>query len=75
MAIAHASLSYPTDFRSTALSWLMGLQRVSGIIGPLVVGPILEGEDGATIVFIVCCVSYAILCISLLFTSEPKIDN
>jgi len=36
--IAFGSLFYPPDMRSTGVAWALGIGRVGGIIGPIVVG-------------------------------------
>ncbi|OZM76075.1 MFS transporter [Pseudonocardia sp. MH-G8] len=36
--IAFASLFYPPDMRSTGVAWALGIGRIGGILGPIVVG-------------------------------------
>ena len=50
--IALAAVYYPADVRSTGLGWALGIGRVGGILGPLVVGAALTAGWSAGTVFL-----------------------
>ncbi|MCW2900014.1 MAG: tpaK [Streptosporangiaceae bacterium] len=49
--IAFAAIFYPAQIRSTGVGWALGIGRVGGIIGPLVVGTALGLNWSASAVF------------------------
>jgi AAHS family 4-hydroxybenzoate transporter-like MFS transporter len=49
--IALAAVFYPADVRSTGVGWALGIGRVGGILGPLVVGAALSAGWSAGAVF------------------------
>ncbi|GAB2998892.1 MFS transporter [Amycolatopsis acidiphila] len=49
--IALAAVFYPADVRSTGVGWALGIGRVGGILGPLVVGAALSAGWSAGTVF------------------------
>jgi AAHS family 4-hydroxybenzoate transporter-like MFS transporter len=54
--IAFASLFYPTDMRSTGVGWALGIGRVGGILGPIVVGLAVSAGWPANRLFIVLAI-------------------
>jgi MFS transporter, AAHS family, 4-hydroxybenzoate transporter len=49
--VALTTVFYPASMCSTAVGWTLGVGRVGGIVGPLVVGAALAAEwPGATVV-------------------------
>lgn len=50
--IALASVFYPVEVRSTGVGWALGIGRVGGILGPLIIGAALSGGWSAQLVFL-----------------------
>jgi len=50
--VAVASLIYPVRLRSTGVGWALGIGRVGGIIGPIVVGAALGSRVAPAAVFV-----------------------
>jgi len=50
--VAVASLIYPPRLRSTGVGWALGIGRVGGIIGPILVGAALGGGVAPVAVFL-----------------------
>ena len=51
--VAVASLIYPARLRSTGVGWALGIGRVGGIVGPILVGAALGGGVAPVTVFLV----------------------
>jgi AAHS family 4-hydroxybenzoate transporter-like MFS transporter len=49
--IALAAVFYPASMRSTGVGWALGIGRVGGIVGPLVIGAALTADWSAGAVF------------------------
>jgi AAHS family 4-hydroxybenzoate transporter-like MFS transporter len=54
--VAVASLVYPARLRSTGVGWALGIGRLGGIIGPILVGSALGGGVAPATVFLVISV-------------------
>ena len=50
-AIALAAIFYPPALRSTGVGWALGLGRLGGIAGPLVIGALLGAGVGPSSIF------------------------
>ncbi|MEU1465983.1 MFS transporter [Streptomyces sp. NPDC005727] len=51
--IALAAAFYPEEVRSTGVGWALGIGRVGGIVGPLIVGGMLAGGMGHEQLFLI----------------------
>jgi MFS transporter, AAHS family, 4-hydroxybenzoate transporter len=49
--IALAAVFYPASMRSTGVGWALGIGRIGGILGPIVIGAALSAEWSAGAVF------------------------
>jgi AAHS family 4-hydroxybenzoate transporter-like MFS transporter len=49
--IALAAVFYPAPIRSTGVGWALGIGRVGGILGPIVIGAALAAQWSAGAVF------------------------
>jgi AAHS family 4-hydroxybenzoate transporter-like MFS transporter len=54
--IALAAVYYPADVRSTGVGWALGIGRLGGVLGPLVVGTALSAGWSAGPVFVALAV-------------------
>ena len=54
--VAVAALIYPVGLRSTGVGWALGIGRVGGIVGPILVGIALGAGIGPEAVFVVISV-------------------
>ncbi|GHH31212.1 MFS transporter [Streptomyces lanatus] len=59
--IALAAALYPEEVRSTGVGWALGIGRVGGIVGPMIVGGMLAGGIGHEQLFMIL-VAPAALC-------------
>jgi len=51
--VALAALIYPPGLRSTGVGWALGIGRVGGIVGPILVGLAIGAGVGPSVVFMV----------------------
>ncbi|GAB3378381.1 MFS transporter [Amycolatopsis echigonensis] len=58
--IALATVFYPVEVRSTGVGWALGIGRVGGILGPLIIGAALGGGWSAQQVFLALVVPSAV---------------
>ncbi|WP_214366163.1 MFS transporter [Pseudonocardia sp. H11422] len=65
--IALAAVFYPASMRSTGVGWALGIGRVGGILGPIVIGAALAANWSATAVFYAMAVPMLVAGLAVLF--------
>jgi AAHS family 4-hydroxybenzoate transporter-like MFS transporter len=63
-AIALAAIYYPASIRSTGVGWALGIGRVGGIAGPLIVGRLFEWKLSAQEVFYLAAIPMLLAALS-----------
>ncbi|MFE4959436.1 MFS transporter [Streptomyces sp. NPDC056653] len=65
--IALAAAFYPEEVRSTGIGWALGIGRVGGIVGPMIVGGMLAGGMGHEQLFMILAVPTALCGLIVLY--------
>lgn len=65
--IALAAAFYPEEVRSTGVGWALGIGRVGGILGPVIVGGLLAGGVGHEQLFMILVVPTALCGLIVLY--------
>lgn len=65
--IALAASFYPEEVRSTGVGWALGIGRVGGILGPVIVGGLLAGGVGHERLFMILVVPTALCGLIVLY--------
>ncbi|EPD54407.1 MFS transporter [Streptomyces sp. HGB0020] len=65
--IALAAAFYPEEVRSTGIGWALGIGRVGGIVGPMIVGGLLAGGIGHEQLFMILVVPTALCGLIVLY--------
>ncbi len=63
--IALAALFYPAPIRSTGIGWALGVGRLGGIAGPLLMGMLIQRHFEATSLFVVTAIPMLLAAISI----------
>jgi AAHS family 4-hydroxybenzoate transporter-like MFS transporter len=76
-ANALAASLYPTSVRATGVGWALGIGRIGSIVGPVVVGVLLEQKWSTSAVFVMAaaaalCAACAALCLDRLTGDSGK---
>lgn len=69
---AFAPGQYPTDFRATGVSWMLGIGRFGGIFGSLMGGTLLSLELPMNVIFAVLGVPALIAALAILAGPRPR---
>jgi AAHS family 4-hydroxybenzoate transporter-like MFS transporter len=76
--IALAAAFYPEEVRATGLGWALGIGRVGGILGPVIVGGLLAGGIGHERLFMILVIPTALCGLIVLYLGrrakqQPKV--
>lgn len=69
---AFAPGQYPTDFRATGVSWMLGIGRFGGIFGSLMGGALLSLELPMNVIFAVLGVPALVAALAILAGPRPR---
>ncbi|SFO47595.1 MFS transporter, AAHS family, 4-hydroxybenzoate transporter [Pseudonocardia ammonioxydans] len=64
--IAFGSLFYPPEMRSTGVAWALGIGRIGGILGPILVGLAVTAGWSTTGLFVVMAVPMLVAAVTVL---------
>jgi AAHS family 4-hydroxybenzoate transporter-like MFS transporter len=70
--IAFGSLFYPPDMRSTGVAWALGIGRIGGILGPIVVGFAVAAEWSTTQLFGALAVPMLVAAVTVLALARRR---
>lgn len=70
--IALAAVFYPPEVRSTGVGWALGVGRVGGIVGPLILGAALDGGWSDQKMFVVLAIPSAICGLIVLYLGARR---
>jgi AAHS family 4-hydroxybenzoate transporter-like MFS transporter len=73
VANAAASMTYPTEIRSTGVGWALGVGRIGSIVGPLLGGMLQSMDVSPRAIFFLCAIPAVIAAVAAIALGSQSV--